>query len=115
MRELQTGLLQHATLVVCPRRMLIRWLFNLLTTVKAPCHHSRLNVDARSDLEWWAAFLEHWNEIAIMPLETQDCMQHEVVSDAFGHWGCGANADQQWFHLSWAGSGAPESIMTKKQ
>ena len=95
MRELQTGLLQHATLVVCPRRMLIRRLFNLLTTVKAPCHHSRLNVDAHSDLEWWAAFLEHWNEIANMPLEMQDCTQHEVVSDAFGHWGCGANADQQ--------------------
>lgn len=116
MRELQslTGLLQHAASVVRPGRTFIRRLFDLLATVKAPHHHIRLNLDARSDVEWWAAFIEHWNGIAIMPADMQVSTQHEVVSDASGHWGCGAYTQQQWFQLNWAGPSASEPIMTKE-
>ena len=38
-----------------------------------------------------------------------------VVSDASGHWGCGAYSGPQWFQLYWEGSGMEEQpIMVKE-
>jgi len=67
-RELQsiTNLLQHAATVVHPGRTFIRRLYDLLSTTCTQHHHIRLNLEARSDLAWWATFLEGWNGTSIM-------------------------------------------------
>ena len=113
-RELQsiTGLLQHAATVVHPGRTFIRRLYNLLSITHAHHHHIRLNVEARSDLAWWATFLEGWNGTSIMAADHSP--QHLVVSDTSGHWGCGTYYRQQWFQMCWSDTALTEAdIMVK--
>ena len=104
-RELQslTGHLQHAATVVQPGRTFIRRLYDLLAVGKVPHHHLRLNAEARSDLAWWATFLETWNGVSLMANHLLP-PRHVVVSDASGTWGCGAYHGHEWFQLPWAGT-----------
>ena len=75
----------------------------------------RLNVGARSDLAWWSAFLDGWNGISILAMHQVSSPQHIVVSDASGHWGCGAYHKREWFQLSWAGSAIVDTSIAVKE
>lgn len=113
-RDLQSllGLLQHAAAVVRPGRTFLRRLYDLVPTAKAANHHLYLNAAARSDLAWWMSFIEGWNGLSLL-LSQQP--HHVVVSDASGHWGCGAYCDHSWFQLCWHGTPMQdESIMVKE-
>jgi hypothetical protein len=96
------GHLNHACSVVKPGRSFIGRLISLLTEVKKK-HRSiiLMNTDARSDLRWWHAFIEPWNEISIIREQTLAQPDHELWSDASGSWGVGALWKSDWFQVQW--------------
>ena len=59
-RELQSlaGLLQYVCKVVRPGRWFLQRIFETITIVWQPYHGIRLNLEVRSDMAWWHAFLE---------------------------------------------------------
>ena len=95
------GSLSHACKVVRTGRAFLRRLIDLSTTAKQLDHFVRLNRDARSDIEWWACFIQPWNGVSL--IETVMAKQPEVtvVSDASGSWGCGAVWGARWFQVQW--------------
>ena len=66
-------------------------------------HYVRLSMDARSDIEWWAQYVESWNGIQMMRAIKGAAPAAVMTSDASGGWGCGAYAGPHWFILKWAG------------
>ena len=98
-RELESllGHLQHAATVVRPGRTFVRRLIELLSVAKSKNSWVRLNASTRSDLTWWATFMEDWNGVAMMPIYSKPSVRLE--SDASGSWGCGAKWESRW--LQW--------------
>ena len=84
------GQLQHACRVVRPGRTFLRRMITLSTYPKELHHHVRPNAAFRSDLQWWASFLEEWNGISMMTQDPHISPQSIITSDASGNWGCGA-------------------------
>ena len=66
-RELESllGHLQHAATVIRPGHTFVRRLIELLSAFKNRDHWIRLNDTTRSDLCWWACFMEVWNGISL--------------------------------------------------
>ena len=99
------GQLQHACRVVRPGRTFLRRMIMLSTHPKELHHHVRLNAAFRSDLQWWAAFLQEWNGVSMMTQDPRISPQAIITSDASGNWGCGAfNSNLDWFQLQWPSS-----------
>jgi len=98
------GILAHASKVVHASRVFLRRLIDLSTTVCKPEFFIRLNVEARSDIEWWYQFAANWNGISILGSIVETPAQATLTSDASGNWGCGAYQDTSWFQLEWAGA-----------
>ena len=73
-RELMSliGLLSHACR--SGRSFLCR-LIDLSTVPKHLEHYVRLNVEARTDIEWWAWYSQIWNGVSMMHLPMQ-LLQH---------------------------------------
>lgn len=101
-RDLESivGSLNHACKVVKPGRAFKRRLLDLMTTVIRGDRQVRLNREARADLEWWHRFGLGWNGASMIE-PGLGAPQEELVSDASGHWGCGACWRGRWFQLSW--------------
>ena len=96
------GQLQHACRVVRAGRSFLRRMINLSSVAREPHHHIRLSVCARSDVEWWATFLPHWNGVSLMGSDIHAPPRLVVTSDASGSWGCGAfTCSGKWFQLPW--------------
>ena len=96
------GHLQHACRVVPPGRSFLRRMIELSTKVKELHHHIRLNVGFCSDLQWWDLFLAEWNGMRMMACKSVTNPDATVISDASGHWGCGAFCSTgNWFHFQW--------------
>lgn len=98
--------LAHTSTVVRPGKTFMRRMFELLAGTKKAFHHIKLGQAFRSDLLWWLTFMEEWNGVTIMNVDTNECPGFHVWSDASGGIGCGAVelASQQWFQLKWAES-----------
>ena len=74
-------------------------MIELLSVLKRPHHHVRLNNHFRADVGWWKVFVEGWNGVQIFPpCETPTVV---VTSDASGYWGCGAWCQTSWFQYQW--------------
>ena len=104
-KELESlvGFLSHACKVVRSGRSFLRRMLNLLHEMQKPQHKShpiRLNLEFRSDLQWWRMFVERWNGVSYLPHPSQ-LPQTEMASDASGNWGCGAWFDHSWFQVQW--------------
>ena len=116
-RELQslTGLLQHATKVVCPGRAFMRRLHALQAVGSSPHHNVRLNIQARADITWWHVFISRWNGVSMLwDQQRQSTPDVRVVSDASGNWGCGALSLPKWFALEWPSELQSASIQIKE-
>ena len=98
------GKLQHAATVVKSGRTFVRRLFELSIRVKKLDHHLKLNAWARSDIEWWAQFVEEWNVISLLSMLGALVPTTTLTSDASGSWGCGAFWEEKWFQLAWSES-----------
>lgn len=99
-KELESlvGKLVFTTRVVRPGKTFLRCMFELLSGIRQPHHHVRLNTQFRSDLHWWATFLHAWNRVSM--LEGQSSTIH-FATDASGQFGCGALWNEKWFQLQW--------------
>ena len=101
-RELESlvGKLAHASRVIRPGKTFMRRLYELLAGTRRAHHHICLNAAFRSDLQWWALFMESWNGVTIMS-GTADSV--DVWTDTSGSFGCGAVCPslRQWIQLAW--------------
>ena len=116
-KELQSliGLLNHACKVVRAGRSFLRRMIDLLheRSNELTSTPIRLNRSFRSDLAWWACFVERWNGISFLhPVETLPIRR--VASDASGHWGCGAWSGDEWFQWQWSATTGPLQIAVKE-
>ena len=96
-------MLHDASIVTRPGRTFIRRLIDLL---KSAYHRSsncflKLNVEARSDVLWWAYFIEHWNGLPMMRDSCHSSPDVVLTSDASGSWGFGAYSQVSWFQYPW--------------
>ena len=100
-RQLESlvGLLQHASCVVHPGRSFLRRMIALLGHSFRPYHHIRLTKQFHADLLWWRTFLSSWNGVYVLPPLSNPTLC--FVSDASGHWGCGAKWGNEWFQFQW--------------
>ena len=88
--ELLVGKLAHASQVGQPGKTFMRRMFKLLAGTWLAHHHICLSKAFRSDLLWWATFLEAWNGITMMQGGNSSQLSHQVWMDASGHFGFGA-------------------------
>ena len=79
--ESLVGKLAHASQVVQPGKTFMRRMFELLTGTQLTHHHIRLSKAFRSDLLWWATFLEAWNGITMMQGGNSSQVSHQVHVD----------------------------------
>ena len=88
-KELESlvGKLGHAARVVTPGRTFMRRVFELLAGMRQDHHHVHLNTAFRSDLLWWATFLDTWNGVTMMQTLTPGQPIHHVWTNASGHFG----------------------------
>ena len=61
----------------------------------------RLNVAARSDIQWWYQFAANWNGVSMLLEQRRLNPDVVITSDASGNWGCGAYCRDSWFQLQW--------------
>ena len=96
------GQVQHACRVVWPGRTFLHRMIDLSSVAKELHHHVRLSAAFRSDLQWWALFLEDWNGVSIFKSVVLQHPMATLTSDASGLWGCGAfTDDSRWFQIQW--------------
>lgn len=102
-KELESlvGKLAHACKVVRPGKTFLRRMFELLSGVRQPHHHIRLNVSFRSDLIWWSTFIGAWNGVSLLLDVGPGRVSHRFVTDASGQFGCGALWGSKWLQLQW--------------
>ena len=108
------GLLSHACKVVRSGRSFLRRLIDLSTIPMHLEHYVRLNLEARSDIEWWAQYSQVWNGVSMMHLPNMASPGVVLTSDASGNCGCGAYSGPHWFMLPWTGSIADYHITVKE-
>lgn len=115
-RDLQSivGLLNHACKAVRSGRAFLRRMIDLLAVRRGPDDDVRLNVEARSDIEWWHQFSKSWNGVAMLSSLNRQSPAGTITSDASGNWGCGAVCGTQWFQLSWNGQLCHSHITVKE-
>ena len=81
------GYLQLASTVIKPGRTFLRHMIARQVHLDAPLW---LNMKFRSDITWWALFMDRWNGVSLVTsLFTLPGDQH-LTTDASRSWGCGA-------------------------
>ena len=73
-----------------------------------------MNMDARSDIRWWLAFVESWNGVSIIRGIILAQPDHEFWSDVSGTWGSEAYWKSEWFQIQWHSSLHEEQIAIKE-
>ena len=113
-KELESliGVLSYACKVVRPGRSFLRRAISLLSVVKLPHHHVRLNAEFKADLSWWKAFASQWNGASV--IISQGSPGITITSDASGSWGCGAWYESKWFSLEWQDDIRDKNITVKE-
>ena len=87
------GHLQHATRIVKPGRSFLCRMIDLASSEAELHHHICLRGRFKSDLQWWALFMERWNEVGLMALLGRVHPTITPTLDASGCWGCRAFLD----------------------
>ncbi len=106
-RELDSlvGKLAHAAQVVPPGKTFLRRMLELKAAMRRNRGRIRLNKGFRSDLMWWAMFLDPWNGVSMLRDHIQQRETADMWTDASGSIGCGAwiPASCEWLQLRWQG------------
>ncbi len=96
------GQLSDACRVVRPGRTFLRRMIDLSSVAKELHHRIRLSRAFKSDLSWWALFLEQWNGVSLFSSVVRGACCTTLTSDASGTWGCGAfTSTGEWLQLRW--------------
>eukprot|EP00731_Ephydatia_muelleri_P014695 Em0008g415a len=70
--------------------LFLRYLIDLVHTVKKLHHHISLNALARADIMWWDSFLPSWNGVAMfLEPEKTEADSLQLFTDALGSLGFG--------------------------
>ncbi len=99
--ESLAGKLQHACQVVPSGRTFLRRMFELMSVARSAVRPIRLNESFRSDLQWWAMFLEDWNGVSLLHEYCPRPPDHHVYTDASSNFGCGALWQAFWLQYQW--------------
>jgi hypothetical protein len=94
-RDVLESLIGKACKVIRPGKTFMRRMFELLS---GTCRAHHLNAAIRSDLRWWATFIEGWNGASLVQEFEAPQASHECWTDAsgrFGWWG------EQWLQKEW--------------
>ena len=94
------GYLQRTSKAIRQGRSFLRRLITLSTAGKNLDHFVRLNISARSDIQWWSRFASQWNGTSMLVRFDKANPQISVTSDASGTWGCGAYEGENGFNLN---------------
>ena len=108
------GTLGHACKVIKPGRSFLRRIIDLSKRVSDLNHFVRLNLDARSDIEWWFRFASSWNGVSMLYQTGHLRCTASISTDASGSWGCGAFCGGKWFDLRWPPSLQRSHITVKE-
>ncbi len=80
----------HAAQVVQPGKTFLRRMLETKATRGRSKGMVRLNLGFRSDMAWWAVFLESWNGTSMIECRRSDKGGVvQIWTDASGGWGCG--------------------------
>lgn len=106
-KELESlvGKLAYACNVVQLGKTFLRRMFEVVSGIHQPHYHVHLNAEFRSDLTWWATFLESWNGVSLLQGFGPRQISRQFISDASGSFGCGASWEFRWLQLQWPQSG----------
>ena len=96
------GKLSHAAKVVRPGKTFLRNLYQKLAETEQPYHHIRFNIPVKSDLMWWAMFIQSWNGVSMLREYSSQQSDFEAWTDASGSFGCGAIWGKRWLQASWS-------------
>jgi len=107
-------LLNHACKTARSGGAFLRRLIDLLAVRRGPHDEIQLNVEARSDIEWWHQFSKSWNGVTMLSSLNRQSPARTISSDASGNWGCGAVCRMQWFQLPWYGHLGHSHIIMKE-
>lgn len=109
------GILFYACRVVVPGRPFIARLVQNGQQARSPNHHVRLSSDARLDLAWWDAFLNHWNGRSLFyDSEWASAADFSLYTDASGEVGFGAVFGSLWLSGAWHPECRSKSIHWKE-
>ena len=109
------GKLSHAAKIIKPGRIFLRRMLNCTHKAKRLDHWVHLSEDFKSDLAWWACFIENWNGIGMMASVARGWKPAiEFYSDASGSWGCGATWQDRWIQAKWDGQWPGVHITSKE-
>ena len=109
------GKLSFACKVVPAGRIFLRRLIDLSCKVKRMHHHIRLCTDAHLDLDWWLAFLPHWNGTSnILESKWSTSPSMSLFTDASGSLGWGADWSGHWIQSHWSPQQAKQDIVWKE-
>ncbi|KAL5491639.1 hypothetical protein EMCRGX_G016970 [Ephydatia muelleri] len=79
--------------------LFLRYLIDLVHTVKKLHHHISLNALARADIMWWDSFLPSWNGVAMfLEPEKTEADSLQLFTNALGSLGFGNGG---WFQAVW--------------
>ena len=110
-KELESliGKLGHAAQVVQPGKTFLHRMFELKSKMSQSRTRIRLNAGIRSDILWWATFMDAWNGVRMLGDGTQRNSAHHVWTDASGGFGCGGwnPTTGEWIQLEWSGVHRP--------
>ncbi len=79
----------------------MRRMYELLAATHRSHHHIRISAALRSDLRWWATFIEDWNGASFLQEFGSRRPAFEFWTDASGGFGCGALWGLQWLQAEW--------------
>ena len=86
--------------MVRPRKTLLQNLYQKLAETAQPYHHIHFNLPVRSDLMWWALFIQSWNGMSMLLKYRPQRSDHEIWTDASGSFGCGALWGRRWLKVT---------------
>ena len=108
------GHLHHASKVTRPGHPFVRRMIDLAASRPHPESFIRLNMEFRSDLQWWSTFLWKWNGVSVVSALCKRPVDAVLTTDASGTWGCGGYLGKEWFQIQWKGHWQEVSIAAKE-
>jgi len=105
------GKLAFAARVVRKGRAFLGRLISLAKGLRCLHFRTRLSVEARRDIEWWAKSLVVHNGVSLFPKAWSSDLVTHIFTDA-SNYGYGAWMGSEWFAVAYVGESAPLADMS---
>ena len=100
--------------IIQPGRIFLCRLFQLASSLKFLHHRTRLNIEARHDVDWWISFLESWNKKSLFYEDVWSLGpdMHLQTDASYSLFGC--SFGNLWFNGEFKESDLSKSITWKE-